>query len=280
MTARATWKGVLQISRVTIPIKVFPATESSESLSFNQLHAACQTRLSQKKWCVTCAREVPSAEIVKGFEFQPGRYVLLLPEELDAVQPPSTKCITLVQFADEVALDSLYVDRTYYLAPDGTGEAYGVVSEAMHGKVGIGKLALYGREYLVAVVARGIASPKRAILLMHTLHHAAEIRSADDLDFGLPGTAAVVSIRLARQVIEAYPQRLNLATFTDAYQVDLRRLIDAKVAGQEIVESVPLTPTPVLPLAEALMQSLAAVGATPRSQIDWGPPAKAKRKRA
>ncbi len=119
MSARATWKGFLKISLVTIPIKVFPATESSDGLSFNQLHGECTTRVTQKKWCATCDREVTSAEIVKGFEFEPGHYVLLLPEELAAVQPPSTRVIDLVQFAEASALEPLYIDRAYYLAPDG-----------------------------------------------------------------------------------------------------------------------------------------------------------------
>ncbi len=264
MAPRATWKGVLQISRVTIPIKVFPATESSDGLAFNQLHAECQTRIAQRKWCPTCAREVKADEIVKGFEFEKGKFVLLLPEELDAVQPPSTRVIDLVQFADERALDALYVDRTYYLGPDGPGEGYAVISDAMHGKVGIGKLALYGREYLVAVIARQITDPTpRAILLLHTLHHAAEIRSADAAYFGPAPPLDLASVRLARQVIEAGTQPLNLMDFTDAYQADVRRLIDAKIAGEEIVVPLTTEAAPLLNLHEALTQSLVAVKTRP-----------------
>jgi DNA end-binding protein Ku len=277
MAPRATWKGVLQISLVRIPIKVYPATSESESIRFNQLHVDCKTRITQRRWCVSCAREVPTGEIVKGYEFAVGKFVILQDEELDAVQPESTHTIDLVQFDDERALDSLYVDRSYYLAPDGTGDAYAVLSEAMHQKVGIGKLALYGREYLVAVVARGIASPnRRAILLMHTLHHAAEIRSADEVSFGPPGTSDLASVRLARQLIEGFAQPVNLADFTDAYQTDLRRLIDAKIAGQEIVEPPMVAPMPVLPLLEALQQSLAAVAKRTPAKATIAP----KRKRA
>lgn len=275
MTARATWKGLLRISRVTLPIKVFPATESSETLSFNQLHADCKTRIGQKKWCPICAKEVPSAEIVKGFEFEPGKYVLLLPEELDAVQPPSSKCINLVQFAHGPELDPLYIDRTYYLAPDGAaaGEAYAVLSQAMAGLVGIGTLAIYGREYLVAVRPQPAPRHQLRALLLHTLHHAAEIRSFDglaDVPTFLPAKSE--ALQLAGQVIGALKQPLSLTGFLDAYQVDLRRLIDAKIAGQEIIESDPITTAPVLPLMEALTQSLLAVSTTPK--------APAKRKRA
>ncbi len=263
MTVRATWKGILQISRVAIPIKVFPATESSESISFNQLHDSCQSRIQQKKWCPICAREVPSAEIVKGFEFEKGRYVLLEPAELDAVQPPSTRIIELTQFADAAALDPIYIDHSYYLAPDGPAadEAYAVVTAAMSVSVGIGKLAIYGREYLVAVRRQGRA------LLLHTLHHAAEIRPFDGLGYRPTSTPArSEATRLAGQMITALRQPLNLANFTDAYQVDVRRLIDAKIAGQEIIEPVPIDTPPVLDLREALTQSLHAVGAGKRKR--------------
>src|ERR1700736_3846877 len=87
MSPKATWKGFLKISLVNIPIKVFPATESSGSISFNQLHGACQTRIQQKRWCPHCDREVPSSEIVKGYEFEKGRYVILSAEDFDKVRP-------------------------------------------------------------------------------------------------------------------------------------------------------------------------------------------------
>jgi len=107
MAARATWKGYLKISLVNIPIKVFPATESSGSISFNQLHAECQTRIQQKKWCPHCEREVPNSEIVKGFEFDRGRYVVMSEDDLAQVRPESTRVIDLVQFADSASLDPM-----------------------------------------------------------------------------------------------------------------------------------------------------------------------------
>ena len=163
MAARPTWKGFLKISLVNIPIKVFPATESGSTISFNQLHGECRTRIQQRRWCPQCNREVPNTEIVKGYEFEKGQYVILGEDDFEKVRPESTRVIDLVQFADESAIDPMYVDRTYYLAPDGAValDAFAVVREGMNGKVGVGKLALYGREYLVAV--RPHAPPGRAI---------------------------------------------------------------------------------------------------------------------
>src|ERR1043165_383559 len=178
MAARATWKGFLKVSLVNIPIKVFPATESSGTISFNQLHAECQTRTRQKRWCEHCNREVPNTEIVKGYEFEKGRYVVLSDDDFDKVRPESTRVIDLVQFADEAAIDPMYVDRAYYLAPDGqmAADAFAVMRDGMRGKVGVGKLARYGRESLVAV------RPQQRGIVMYTLHHAAEIRSIDAVE--------------------------------------------------------------------------------------------------
>src|SRR5438128_1776497 len=199
MPARPTWRGFLKISLVNIPVKVFPATESSATISFNQLHGECQTRIQQKRWCPHCQREVPLAEIVKGYEFEKGHYVILHDEDFDKVRPESTRVIDLVQFSDESAIDPMYVDRTYYLAPDGgmASDAFAVMREGMKGKVGVGKLALYGREYLVAVRPHGRG------IVMYTLHHAAEIRSIDaveDLN-SVPAKVKPDEIKLAKQAI-------------------------------------------------------------------------------
>src|SRR3984893_13164979 len=133
MSPKATWKGFLKISLVSIPIKVFPAIESSGSISFNQLHGECRTRIQQKRWCPQCSREVPNSEIVTGYEFEKGSYVVLSEEDFENVRRESTRVIDLVQFADESAIDPIYVDRAYYLAPDGpvASDAFAVVRDGM-----------------------------------------------------------------------------------------------------------------------------------------------------
>ena len=156
MPARPTWKGYLKISLVNIPIKVFPATDAAATLSFNQLHAECQTRIQQKRWCPHCEREVPNTRSVKGYEFEKGRYVVVEEEDLEKVRVESTRVINLEKFTDDTAIDPIYLERPYYLAPDGpvAKEAFAVIREGMKGKAGIGKVALYGREYLIKVQPR------------------------------------------------------------------------------------------------------------------------------
>ena len=278
MAARATWKGYLKISLVNIPIKVFPATESSGSISFNQLHAECQTRIQQKKWCPHCEREVPNTEIVKGFEFEKGRYVVMSDEDLEKVRPESTRVIDLVQFSDAAALDPMYVDRTYYLAPDGAmaGDAFAVMRDGMRGKIGIGKLALYGREYLVAV------RPFERGIVMHTLHHAAEMRGIDSVDElnSVPAAVKPEEMKLARQVIQTFEQPLNLADYKDEYRAGLQTIIDAKIAGEEVVATTTGAPPKVVNLMDALRKSLDSVSAGKKKTAKADKPAVAKRKRA
>ena len=272
---RAIWNGVLRVSLVSIPIKVYAATESSATLSFNQLHTTCQSRVGQRKWCIHCDREVPSAEIVKGFEFEKGKWVLILPEELDALQTPSTKVIELTQFTSPSSVPFAAIGSAYYLAPDGlehgpAAEAYSLLCAAMAGQMGVGKLAMYGREYLVAV------GPVKSALLLYTLHQAAELREPPYV--ASARLTAIKDLKLAEQIVATLAGPLNLADFTDQYQSDLRQLIDAKIAGEEIIEPAPVTTAPVVSLQEALTQSLAAVSATKKT------PAKARpvttRKRA
>jgi DNA end-binding protein Ku len=259
MAARATWKGFLKVSLVNIPIKVFPATESGAIIAFNQLHGECRTRIQQKKWCPHCEREVTGAEIVKGYEFAKGQYVVMSEDDFDKVRTESTRVIDLVQFANEAAIDPMYVDRTYYLAPDGkvASDAFAVMRDGMEGKVGVGKLALYGREYLVAV------RPHERGIVMHTLHHAAEIRSINQVEEleSVPSDAKAAEVRLARQIIESFEAPLDLATYRDEYQQGLRAIIDARIAGEEIVAPAVEAPAKVVNLMEALRKSLDAVSA-------------------
>ncbi len=232
MAARPTWKGYLKISLVNIPVKVFPATDAAATLSFNQLHAECQTRIQQKRWCPHCQREVPNTDIVKGYEFEKGRYVVVDDDDIEKVRVDSTRVINLETFTDDTSIDPIYLERPYYLAPDGpvARDAFAVIREGMKGKAGIGKVALYGREYLVKV------QPRARGLVMYTLRHANEIRSMD--------------------AIEELTDMPDTASYRDDYQVGLREIIDAKIEGREIVTPEVEAPPKVVNLMDALRKSL------------------------
>ncbi|MBI4263513.1 MAG: Ku protein [Acidobacteria bacterium] len=259
MPPRPTWKGFLKVSLVNIPVKVFPATESAATLSFNQLHAECQTRIQQKRWCPHCEREVSNTELAKGYEFEKGRYVIVTDEDIQKVRVESTRVINLVQFADDTEIDPIYVDRAYYLAPDGpmAAESFAVMREGMAGKAGIGKVALYGREYLVAV------RPQKKGLVMYTLHHDAEIRAIDQIEEleSVPSKVKPEEMKLAKQVISTFDAELNLKGYKDEYTEGLRQIIEAKIGGEEIVAPEVQEPPKVVDLMEALRRSLDSVSA-------------------
>jgi DNA end-binding protein Ku len=266
MAARPTWKGFLKISLVNIPVRVFPATDSAASISFNQLHKVCQTRIKQKKWCPECDVEVPNTDIVKGYEFEKGRFVTMSDEDLAKVRPESTRIINLVQFTDASAIDPMYLEKPYYLAPDGNvaAEAFAVMREGMKGKVGVGKLALSGREYLVAI------QPGESALMMYTLRHANEIRSADLIDElkTVPAKIRPDEIKLAKQVIANFETgELDLQEYKDEYQDELRRIIDAKIAGEEVTATREDAPPKVINLMDALRQSLDRVSTDKKKAV-------------
>jgi DNA end-binding protein Ku len=273
MAARPTWKGFLKISLVNIPVRVFPATDSAATISFNQLHAECQTRIQQKRWCPKCEREVPISEVAKGFEFEKGRYVVMDDEDMAKVRPESTRVIDLVQFTDASAIDPIYFERPYYLAPDGqmAFESFAVIREGMKGKAGVGKLALYGREYLVAV------QPKDKGLMMYTMRRSNEIRSMGAIEEleGVPAKVKPEEIKLAKQVISNFEGELDLADYKDEYQEELQRIIDAKIAGEEVVATEEQAPPKVVNLMDALRQSLDRVSTGKKKSAKVAEPARA-----
>ena len=251
-------------------MKVFPATESAAALSFKQLHAECQTRIQQKRWCPRCVREVANTELVKGYEFEKGRYVVMTDEDIRKVRVKSSHVINLAQFTDAAALDPIYIDRAYYLAPDGwvAADAFAVMREGMAGKTGLGKVAIYGREYLVAVRPQGRG------LVMYTLHHAAEIRDIEQVEDlnSVPLEVKAAEVKLAKQVVSTFAAELDLKDYRDEYRDGLRKIIDAKIAGEEVVAPEVEEPARVDDLMEALRRSLDTV------RMQKKKPAKAKLK--
>jgi len=278
MPARPTWKGYLKISLVTIPIKVFPATDAGATLSFNQLHAECQTRIQQKRWCPQCEREVPNTDIVKGYEFEKGRYVVMDEEDVEKVRVDSTRVINLEKFTNDSAIDPIYFERPYYLAPDGpvASEAFAVVREGMEGMAGIGKVALYGREYLVKV------QPRERGLIMYTLRHAEEIRAMDGIDeLGhMPAKVKAEEVKLARQVMSTFEGELDFEAYRDEYQDGLRQIIAAKVEGREIVAPEVEAPPKVVNLMDALRRSLDSISGSKKKpqRVEAQPEARARKR--
>ena len=250
---RPVWKGALKLSLISIPIRVYPATDSRSDVSFHQLHRKCHTRIQMKKWCPHCKRAVDADDIVKGYEKQKGRFVIVEDEEIKALRPESTRVAEISHVLDEAVIDPMHVERSYYLAPDGkgAGESYAVIRDGLAGKAAVGRLALHGREYLVAIVAQGRA------LLLHTLRTKGEVRAAAGIEeLRLAATKPKPEqLRLMRQVLASLETDAGLEDFTDNYQAALKKMLAGK-GVEEVAEADTGKPAKVVDLMDALRQSL------------------------
>lgn len=265
MAARATWKGDLSVGLVGVKIKVFPATESRGGVSFNQLHDECHSRIKQKRWCPKCEKEVENGHIIKGYEFAKDSYVTMTDDEIDNMKVDSTRNIKIDRFVDRSELDPIYIDRTYFLGPDGVaqGEAYALLRDAMRDQVAIGKVAIYGREYPVAIVRSGVG------LRMHTMHYGKEIR---DLEATVPDIDRVPTalenhphMALAKQLVDSMKGEIDFSEFKDEYEEAVINAVQSRVAGAMVEQAQPQQPTPaVSSLFDALSATLQAVQAAPK----------------
>jgi DNA end-binding protein Ku len=261
VAARATWKGSIRLSLITIPIRVFPATKASD-VSFRQLHRKCHTPIQLRKWCPHCEREVNADEIVKGYESSKGHFVLVETEEIEKLRPESTHVIDIGYTVSTAAIDPIYIERSYYLAPDGktAGGSFAVLREGLGDRAGVGRLSLHGREYLVAIL------PKDDAILMYTLRTAGEVvdvRQIDQLDFAA-GRVKPEEVKLAKQILQHFDTAPDLSAFTDHYQQALRALLKSKGPAEAISAQAGAEagkPKKVVDLMDALRKSLAEVTA-------------------
>jgi DNA end-binding protein Ku len=257
---RPSWKGFLRLSLVNIPVRLYSATSPSTTVSFNQLHDECGTRINMKRWCAHCEREVEWEHVVKGYEFSKGRYVTMEDADFDNVKLETSDAIRLMEFVDADALPALYVERAHYLVPDGkvAGEAYAVMREAMKGKVGLGKLVMNGRERIVAV------QPWDRALVLYSLYFADEVRGLGELSEvqHAPAKVEESELKLAHQLIESVSGEFDLARYQDEYRTALMKVIDQKVAGEEVTPTYTAETPQVIDLMSALKASLDKAGQT------------------
>ena len=251
---RAMWKGAISFGLVTIPVAVYPATEE-KTLRFNQLHDEDGGRIRYKRVCEKDGEEVTFEHIVKGYEVEKDRYVILTDEDFDQVPVTSSRAIDIVQFVDLDEIDPVLFKKSYYLVPDETGaKAYALLREAMtqDGRVGIAKVSFRDREHLAALRFKDDA------FVLETMYWPDEVREAD---FG--GVDVQIDVRdqelaMARQLIDSLASEWSPEGFADEYREALMRIVEAKLSGQEI-EVVEAEPTAkVVDLMEALKASVAA----------------------
>jgi DNA end-binding protein Ku len=263
MAARAYWQGQIRLALVSIPVQVFPATKSAARISFNQIHKPSGKRIRYEK-VVPGVGPVEADDIVKGYEVEKGKYVLLTDEEIDDVKLEAKRTIDLVQFVDADEIDPLYFEKPYFVAPEDeevAGEAYVVLRDALKetGKIGLGQIVVRGKSNIVALKAAGKG------LMIETLRYADEIQKADQFFADVPESKPDKELLgLAEELIKRKAKPFDPKAFKDPYEVALRELIDAKIekrAPQEIEETRPSAK--VINLMEALKKSVKGGGETP-----------------
>ncbi|HVC54235.1 MAG TPA: Ku protein [Stellaceae bacterium] len=254
---RASWTGFLRLSLVSCPVYLSPATSESRRIRLNQLNAETGNRLKQQLVDADTGEVVGRDQIVKGYEYDRGRYVTITDDELKELQIESSKIIDLDQFVARSEVDPVYLDAPYYIYPDGelADEAFRVIGEAMthKGKVGIGRVVLSSRERLVLV------EPRDGGLLMSTLHSSDEVRAAE-FSTKHQGKIDADMVAIAETIIERKAAAFDPENFRDRYQDALHALVEAKTKGLAREPSAVEEPAKVINLMEALKKSLAREG--------------------
>jgi DNA end-binding protein Ku len=262
MAARSIASLNVSFGLVSIPVKLYSATEASRAISFNLLHKACGSRLKQQYMCIK--EEVPVAreDMVKGYEFAKDQYVMFSPEELKALEETGTHTAEITEFVPIESIDPVFFDKAYYLAPDkGGAKPYALLAKALRdtGRCALGRWAARGKQYIVMI------RPVEDGLVMQQLLYADEVRKIGEIE--IPKTEVKdAELKLARQLIEQQASdRFDPAAYKDEVRARIEAAVQKKVEGQEITmtEEAPAGGAQVIDLMEALRASLEKKGAAP-----------------
>jgi DNA end-binding protein Ku len=259
---RAYWKGFLRLSLVSIGVQIYNAVESKSEISFRQIHKPTGRRVNYEK-VVAGVGKVDNADIAKGYEVDADSYVLLEPEEIDAIKLESKRTIDLVQFVDAKEIDYRYFERPYFLVPADAmaAEGYAVIRDALRktGKIGLAQITISGREWLVGV------APLEDGLVMEMLRYAGELRDPAEYFDEVPSAKPDKEmVDLAVQLIDKKSEPFDANRYQDHYATALRELVQDKLKGRKIVAAREERPqgSNVVDLMEALKRSIGE-GAAP-----------------
>jgi DNA end-binding protein Ku len=251
--ASTVWKGQLAFGLVSFPVKLFTAARS-DGISFNQLHKADGSRVKQVIYCAAEDKPIPRSEIVKGYEYEKDRYVVIEDEDIKKMAPSTAKVMEILEFVKGTEVDPVYYESSYYIAPDDAGEKpYALLFNTLKqtGYVGVAKIAMHNREHIV------IFRPGPQGLMMHTMYYANEVRKVDEFR---TDTSLVKEkeVELARMLVESLAATFEPEKYHDTYRDNLQTMIDAKIKGKEVVTPPSREPAKIIDIMEALKQSLAS----------------------
>ena len=251
--ASTVWKGHLTFGLVSIPVRLYSAARS-ESIRFNQLHKKDGSRIKQVLYCAAEDQPIPRSEIVKGYEYEKGQYVVVEDEDVKKVAPATAKVMEILEFVKADEVDPIYLETSYYMAPDDAGEKpYALLFDGLKrtGYVGIAQLAMHNREHIV------ILRPGAKGVMMHTMYYNHEIRQVDEFRTDL-SLVKDKERKLAESLIEALAADFEPAKYRDHYRDNLLKMIEAKKEGHEVVATPEPEKAKVVDIMDALKASLAA----------------------
>ncbi|CAN5875122.1 Ku protein [soil metagenome] len=257
MPSRSIWKGAITFGLITIPVGLYTAIEEKD-FRFNQLHGKDNGRIKYKRVCSVCGEEVSFDEIVKGYEFEKGNYVVFTEEEMDAIPADSIKAIDVVSFVPLEEIDPVYFQKPYYVAPEPSGvKAYKLLEKAMNesGRIGIAKVTLREKERLATLRV------KDGVFILETMNWPDEIREPDFADLQKDVEIRPKELAMAKSLIENLSDTFQPDEFHDTYRERLEAAVQAKIEGQEIAVEATKEPTQILDLMEALKASVEATKA-------------------
>jgi len=258
MPGRPTWSGSLQISLVSIAVKIFPATNPARQVEFHQIDRKTHQRVHHRD--VDDGGEVAKADIVKGYEYAKNKYIEIDPDELKALRIPTATAMQIKQFVNAKELSPLLFDRPYFVAPkdDVQAKALSIMRRALSetNTFGIGEIAFSGREHLTAIGAP--SDPKHKGLMLYTLRYEDELRDSKSALNDVKEFAVNASeLSLAKQLIKGRTSKFDLGDYRDDYEAAIKELVVAKRKGKPMPEEEPETPRPkVVNIMEALRKSL------------------------
>lgn len=273
------WKGSISFGLVNIPVKMFTATEEKD-IRFKYIHKECNTPVKYKKMCPVCNKEVQPSDIVRGYEYEPGKYVIMTVEDFDALQIKSEKAVEILDFVHLEEIDPIYFDKTYFLGPQETGgKAYTLLREALNqkGRIAVAKITIREHESLAVIRVY------KNVLILETIFYPDEVRDSKQVP-GIPENLQTTKAELdmAEQLIENLTAEFNPEKYTDTYREKLIERINAKVEGKEVVVKKEAPQENVISLMEALKQSIQmskdAESKTSKKKSDSSGEAKPKRK--
>ena len=250
--ASSVWKGHLTFGLVSFPVRLFSAARG-ETISFNLLHKQDHSRIKQVIYCQAKDKPVPRSELVKGYEYEKDHYVEVDEEDIKKVAPKTAKVMELLEFVKAEQVDPIYLESSYYMAPDEGGQKpYALLFQALRETkyYGIAKVAMHNREHIV------ILRPNGKGVVLHTMFYADEIRQVDEFSTDI-SQVKEKELALAKMLIDSLTAEFEPEKYQDTYRANLQTMIQAKLEGQQVVATPTPHIAPVIDIMEALKRSLA-----------------------